>query len=42
MNRIGARSNTGEGGEDFNRFTLDSNGESRNSAIKQVPRGGSV
>ena len=39
MNRIGARSNTGEGGEDFNRFTLDSNGESRNSAIKQVASG---
>ena len=39
MNRIGARSNTGEGGEDFNRYTLDPNGDSRNSAIKQVASG---
>ncbi len=36
MNRIGGRSNTGEGGEDPARYTLDSNGDSRNSAIKQV------
>ena len=39
MNRIGARSNTGEGGEDFNRYTPDANGDSRNSAIKQVASG---
>jgi glutamate synthase (ferredoxin) len=36
MNRIGGRSNTGEGGEDPARYTLDLNGDSRNSAIKQV------
>jgi glutamate synthase (ferredoxin) len=36
MNRIGGRSNTGEGGEDPARYTLDPNGDSRNSAIKQV------
>ena len=36
MNRIGGRSNTGEGGEDPDRFTPESNGDSRNSAIKQV------
>ena len=39
MNRIGARSNTGEGGEDYRRFTPDSNGDSRNSAMKQVASG---
>lgn len=39
MNRINARSNTGEGGEDFHRYTLDDNGDSRNSAIKQVASG---
>ena len=39
MNRIGARSNTGEGGEDFHRYTPDANGDSRNSAIKQVASG---
>jgi glutamate synthase (NADPH/NADH) large chain len=39
MNRIGAKSNTGEGGEDFNRYTLDENGDDRNSAIKQVASG---
>ncbi len=39
MNQIGARSNTGEGGEDFHRFTPDSDGRSRNSAIKQVASG---
>jgi glutamate synthase (NADPH/NADH) large chain len=39
MNRIGARSNTGEGGEDYHRFTPDANGDSRNSAIKQVASG---
>jgi glutamate synthase (NADPH) large chain len=36
MNRIGGRSNTGEGGEDPARYVLDANGDSRNSAIKQV------
>lgn len=36
MNRIGGKSNTGEGGEDPARFVPDSNGDSRNSAIKQV------
>ena len=39
MNRIGARSNTGEGGEDFHRYAPDDNGDSRNSAIKQVASG---
>ena len=39
MNRIGGRSNTGEGGEDPMRYTLDPNGDSRNSAIKQVASG---
>jgi glutamate synthase (NADPH/NADH) large chain len=36
MNRLGAKSNTGEGGEDAARYTLDPNGDSRRSAIKQV------
>ena len=36
MNRIGAKSNTGEGGEDEDRFRPDSNGDLRRSAIKQV------
>ncbi len=36
MNRIGGRSNTGEGGEDPARYFEDANGDSRNSAIKQV------
>src|SRR5690348_16083167 len=36
MNRIGGKSNTGEGGEDPNRFNRDSNGDLRRSAIKQV------
>ncbi len=39
MNRLGARSNTGEGGEDFHRYTLDDNGDNRSSAIKQVASG---
>tara|TARA_B100000678_G_C18227074_1_gene509295 strand:+ start:1037 stop:5593 length:4557 start_codon:yes stop_codon:yes gene_type:complete len=39
MNRIQARSNTGEGGEDHSRYTSDPNGDSRNSAIKQVASG---
>jgi glutamate synthase (ferredoxin) len=36
MNRLGGKSNTGEGGEDPARYALDANGDSRNSAIKQV------
>jgi glutamate synthase (ferredoxin) len=36
MNRIGGRSNTGEGGEDPARYLRDPNGDWRNSAIKQV------
>ncbi len=36
MNRIGGRSNTGEGGEDPKRFEPDANGDLRRSAIKQV------
>ena len=39
MNRIGGRSNTGEGGEDPVRFIPDANGDSRRSAIKQVASG---
>jgi glutamate synthase (ferredoxin) len=39
MNRIGAKSNTGEGGEDAERFTPDENGDLRRSAIKQVASG---
>ena len=39
MNRIGGKSNTGEGGEDPDRFLLDENGDSRSSAIKQVASG---
>ncbi len=39
MNRIGGRSNTGEGGEDPARFNADPNGDSRRSAIKQVASG---
>ncbi|MFH2128841.1 MAG: glutamate synthase large subunit, partial [bacterium] len=39
MNRIGARSNSGEGGEDPDRFVPDANGDSRRSAIKQVASG---
>ncbi|MBI4339855.1 MAG: glutamate synthase large subunit, partial [Chloroflexi bacterium] len=39
MNRIGARSNTGEGGEDYRRFHPDPNGDSRSSAVKQVASG---
>ncbi|MGH3102403.1 MAG: glutamate synthase central domain-containing protein, partial [Thermoleophilia bacterium] len=35
MNRLGGRSNTGEGGEDPVRYTPDPNGDSRRSAIKQ-------
>ncbi|MEO7143666.1 MAG: glutamate synthase large subunit, partial [Bryobacteraceae bacterium] len=36
MNRIGGRSNTGEGGEDEERFKPDANGDWRRSSIKQV------
>ncbi|MFA6541976.1 MAG: glutamate synthase-related protein, partial [Bacteroidota bacterium] len=36
MNRIGGKSNTGEGGEDELRFRSDSNGDLRRSAVKQV------
>jgi len=39
MNRIGAKSNTGEGGEDPVRYMPDPNGDSRCSAIKQVASG---
>jgi glutamate synthase domain-containing protein 2/glutamate synthase domain-containing protein 1/glutamate synthase domain-containing protein 3 len=39
MNRLGGRSNTGEGGEDPARFMPDSNGDRRRSAIKQVASG---
>ena len=39
MNRIGGRSNTGEGGEDADRYTPDANGDLRRSAIKQVASG---
>ena len=39
MNRIGAKSNTGEGGEDPERFLPLANGDSKRSAIKQVASG---
>ncbi|MGW8312169.1 MAG: glutamate synthase large subunit [Desulfuromonadales bacterium] len=39
MNRLGGKSNTGEGGEDPRRFTPDANGDLRRSAIKQVASG---
>ncbi|MCS3788002.1 glutamate synthase (NADPH/NADH) large chain [Tsukamurella ocularis] len=39
MNRLGGRSNSGEGGEDPRRFTPDENGDFRRSAIKQVASG---
>ena len=40
MNRIGGKSNTGEGGEDSDRFTwTNEKGDSKNSAIKQVASG---
>ena len=39
MNRIGGKSNTGEGGEDPTRFVPDANGDLRRSAIKQVASG---
>ncbi|TDZ82192.1 Glutamate synthase [NADPH] large chain [Mycobacteroides salmoniphilum] len=39
MNRLGGRSNSGEGGEDPRRFTPDENGDWRRSAVKQVASG---
>jgi glutamate synthase (NADPH/NADH) large chain len=39
MNRIHAKSNTGEGGEQATRYTVDLNGDSRRSSIKQVASG---
>jgi len=39
MNRIGGMSNTGEGGEDEERFKPEENGDSRRSAVKQVASG---
>ncbi|MFC0524874.1 glutamate synthase large subunit [Pontibacillus salicampi] len=39
MNRIGGKSNSGEGGEDPNRYHADENGDLRRSAIKQVASG---
>ncbi|GFN29869.1 glutamate synthase large subunit [Paenibacillus xylaniclasticus] len=39
MNRLGGKSNTGEGGEDPARYIPDANGDSRRSAIKQVASG---
>ena len=39
MNRLGGKSNTGEGGEDPSRFIPMENGDSKRSAIKQVASG---
>lgn len=39
MNRIGGKSNSGEGGEEPERYTPDANGDLRRSAIKQVASG---
>jgi glutamate synthase (NADPH) large chain len=39
MNRLGGKSNTGEGGEDPDRYTADANGDLRRSAIHQVASG---
>ncbi len=39
MNRLGGKSNTGEGGEDSVRYIPDANGDSRRSKIKQVASG---
>jgi glutamate synthase (NADPH/NADH) large chain len=39
MNRLGARSNSGEGGEDSARYQKDPNGDWRRSAVKQVASG---
>jgi glutamate synthase (NADPH/NADH) large chain len=39
MNRLGGKSNTGEGGEDAQRYVPDANGDLRRSAVKQVASG---
>ena len=39
MNRLGGKSNTGEGGEDPARYTPDANGDLRRSAVKQIASG---
>ncbi len=39
MNRLGGKSNTGEGGEDPERYVPDANGDRRRSSIKQVASG---
>ncbi|MBL4885385.1 MAG: glutamate synthase large subunit [Planctomycetaceae bacterium] len=39
MNRLGGKSNTGEGGEDYTRFEPSENGDSKRSAIKQIASG---
>ncbi|MCP1145724.1 glutamate synthase large subunit [Lysinibacillus endophyticus] len=39
MNRLGGRSNSGEGGEHSSRYEVDANGDNRNSAIKQIASG---
>ena len=39
MNRLGGKSNTGEGGEESSRYTLQKNGDNMRSAIKQVASG---
>ena len=39
MNKIGGKSNSGEGGEDIKRFIPEKNGDWKNSAIKQVASG---
>ncbi|SOC13209.1 glutamate synthase (NADPH) large subunit [Ureibacillus xyleni] len=39
MNRLGGRSNSGEGGEHSSRYEIDANGDNRNSAIKQIASG---
>ncbi len=39
MNRLGGRSNSGEGGENPNRYIIDENGDNRRSAIKQIASG---
>ncbi|MCU9612555.1 glutamate synthase large subunit [Caldibacillus lycopersici] len=39
MNRIGGKSNSGEGGEDPSRYVIDENGDNRRSRIKQIASG---
>ncbi|MER2071190.1 MAG: glutamate synthase large subunit, partial [Psychrobacillus sp.] len=39
MNRLGGKSNSGEGGENPNRYVLDTNGDNRRSSIKQIASG---